>query len=86
MRPFIDQYEWKEISFPEEAKDWQKFETNSKTITLNVMFSPSNGQEIKQASISKHNSERETRAILLMTIDGKNWHYLAVRKLPKMLP
>ena len=72
--------------FSSRSKRLEKFETNNKTIALNVMFSPSNGKKVKKAYISKHNSVRETRAILLMIIEGKKWHYLAVRKLPPMLP
>ena len=47
LNPFIDQYELKETSFPAEVKDQEKFETNDKTISLNVMFSSSDGEEIE---------------------------------------
>ena len=30
IKPFIDQYDWKEISFPSHKKDWKKFEPNNK--------------------------------------------------------
>ena len=49
------------------------------------MFSPSNGEEIEHAYISKHNSVRETTTILSMITEGKNCHYFAVRKSPRML-
>ena len=35
LKPFIDQYNWKEIDFPSEQKDWKKFELNNKSIALN---------------------------------------------------
>ena len=40
-------------NFPTVSKDWQKFETNNKTIVLNVLFLPSNGrlEKIRQAYI-----------------------------------
>ena len=41
-RQFINQYDWKEINFSSEAKDWKKFERNSKSDALNVLFSPNN--------------------------------------------
>ena len=28
IKRFIDQYNWKEISFPPHKKEWKKFETN----------------------------------------------------------
>ena len=30
IRPFIDQYNWKDIDFPATSKDWKKFELNNK--------------------------------------------------------
>ena len=35
IKPFIDQYNWKEIYFPSHIEDWKKFETNNKAIALN---------------------------------------------------
>ena len=40
IKPFIDQYNWKEIDFPSHSKDWKKFEQNNKTIALNILFAP----------------------------------------------
>ena len=36
IKPFIDQYNWKEISFPSHEKYWKKFELNNKSIALNI--------------------------------------------------
>ena len=30
IKPFINQYDWKEIDFPPHQKDWKKFELNNK--------------------------------------------------------
>ena len=30
IKPFIDQYNWKDIDFPSHSKDWKKFESNNK--------------------------------------------------------
>ena len=38
-----------------------------------------------RAFISKYNSKRKNQVILLMIIDGKRWHYLAVKSLPALL-
>ena len=36
IKPFINQYNWKDIDFPSHSKDWKKFEQN-KTIALNIL-------------------------------------------------
>ena len=81
IKPFIDQYNWKEIDFPSHSKDWKKFEQNNKRIALNILFVPHNTKKIRLAYKSKHNFKRENQVILLMITDGKKWHYLAVKSL-----
>ena len=49
IKPFIDQYNWKEIDFPSHSKDWKKFEQNNKTIALNILFVPHNTKQIRHA-------------------------------------
>ena len=53
------------MNFPADTKDWKKSERNNKTIAINVLFTPYIKQEIKQAYISKHNSESGHKVILL---------------------
>ena len=47
IRPFIDQYNWKEIEidFPPTNKDWKKFELNNK-VALNILYIPHNTKKI----------------------------------------
>ena len=52
------------------CKKWEKF-LNNKSITLNVLFVPHNKKEIREAYISKHNSEHPNQVILLMIPGGK---------------
>ena len=33
IKPFIDQYNWKDIGFPSTSKDWKKFELNKRNCT-----------------------------------------------------
>ena len=40
MKPFIDQFNWKEIDFPARSKDWKNFELNNEKIDLNILFVP----------------------------------------------
>ena len=71
IKPFIDQYSWKEIDFSSHSKDWKKLEQNNKTIALNILFVPHNTEKIRLAYKTKHNFKRENQVILLMATDGK---------------
>ena len=85
IKPFIDQYDWKGINFPSHKEDWKKFESNNKSIALNILFVPYNTEEIRLAYKSKYNFKRENQVILLMITDGTKWHYLAVKSLSALL-
>ena len=76
IEPFIDQYNWDEINFPSDQKDWKEFKSNNKSIALNALYLPHNTKTYK----SKYNLNRENQVILLMITDGTKCHYLAVKK------
>ena len=80
IRPFIDQYNWKDIDFPPTNKDWKKFELNNK-VALNILYIPHNTKKIQLAYRSKYNLTYDKRIILLMITDGEKWHYLVVKNL-----
>ena len=83
--PYINNYNWNGIGSPSHFKDWKKFEENNKTISLNILFSSYNKMQISPAYISKYNSTRDNKVILLMITDNdNNWHYLAVKRLSKL--
>ena len=66
-KPFIEQYNWKDIDFPSTSKDWKKFELNN-DIALNILYVPHNTKKIEIVYKSKHNLTREKQVILLMII------------------
>ena len=82
IKPFINKYNWKKITFLSKKDVWEKIEKNNLTISLNVVFE-------KRKNISclclKHNSDREKQVILLMIPNGDRWYYLAVKKLSALL-
>ena len=88
IKPFIEQYNLKDIYFPSTSKDWKKFELNNE-IALNILYVPHNTKKIEIAYKTKHNVTREklnlTRVILLMISSGENWHYLVVKSLSGLL-
>ena len=84
IRPFIDQYKWKDIDFPAMSKDWKKFELNNQ-VALNILYVPHNTKKINIVYKSKHNLTREKQVILLMICNGEKWHYLTVKNLSGLL-
>ena len=42
IKSFINQYSWNKIKFPSHKKDWKKFESNNKSIVLNILYVPYN--------------------------------------------
>ena len=84
IRPFIDQYNWKDIEFPPTNKDWEKSELNSK-VALNILYIPHNTKKIQLAYISKYNLTHNKQIILLMITDGEKWRYLVVNNLSRLL-
>ena len=84
IKPFIDQYNWKDIDFLSTSKDWRKFELNNK-IALNILYVPHNTRKVNAAYKSKYNLTCDKQIILLMITDGEKWHYLVVKNLPGLL-
>ena len=101
IKPFIDQYNWKDIDFPSTSKDWRKLELNNEIalniskdwrklelnneIALNILYVPHNTRKIQVAYKSKYNLTCEKQVISLMITDGEKWHYLTVKNLPGLL-
>ena len=84
IKPFIDQFNWNEIDFPSTVKGWKKFESNNKSIALNILYVPYNTEKIRHAYKSKYNLTRENQLILLMITHGEKWYYLAIKRLPAL--
>ena len=84
IRPFIDQYNWKDIDFPATSKDWKKFELNNK-VALNILFVPHNTKKIQLAYRSQYDLTYNKQLVLLMITDGEKWHYLVVKILSGLL-
>ena len=84
IKPFINQYNWKDIDFPSTSKDWRKFELSNE-VALNVLYVPHNTRKIQVAYKSKNNLTCNKQVILSMIIDGEKWHYLTVKSLPGLL-
>ena len=84
IKPFIDQYNRKDIDFPPPNKDRRKLELNN-NIALNILYIPHNTKKIQLAYRSKNDLTCDKQIILLMITDGEKWHYLVVKNLPGLL-
>ena len=81
IKPFIDQYNWKETDFPSHGKDWKKIESSNQSVALNILYVSYNTEKIRHACKSKYNLTRENQVILLMITDAVKWYYLTVKGL-----
>ena len=66
IKPFTNRYNWKDITFSAEKKDWKKFEQNNNSIAINILFIPKNEESISLTYKSKYNRKRENQVVLLM--------------------
>ena len=84
IKPFINQYNCKDIGFQSTSKNWRKFELNKK-IALSILYVPHNTRKIQVAYKLKQNLTCNKQVILLMITNGEKWHYLTVKDLPGLL-
>ena len=84
IKPFIDQYNWKDIDFPSYSKDWKKFASNNKSVAVNILYVTHDTKEIRHPYKSKYNLNHENQVIPLIITNGEKWHYLAVKGLPAL--
>ena len=84
IKPFINNYNWKDIDFPPTNKDWKKFESNNE-VGLNILYVLNGTKKINIAYRSKYNLTYDKQIILLMITDGEKWHYLVAKNLSVLL-
>ena len=84
IKPFIEQYNWKDIDFPSTSKDWKKYEANNE-ISLSILYVLHNTKKIHVAYKSRHNLTCDKQVILLMISNGEKWHYLTGKNLRGLL-
>ena len=83
IKPFINNFNWENISFPPQEQDHKTFEMNNKSIALNVL--QVNEQKISHYYKSEFNKTREKQVILLILTDEEQHHYVAVKNLNSLL-
>ena len=87
IKPFVNKHNkcLRIINYLSKRDDWKTIEKNSPTIAPNIWYIKE--KEICQAYISRINSNCEKQIILLIipNEEKEGWHYLAVKKLSKLL-
>ena len=84
LKPYISDYNWKDIDFAVGSKEYKIFERNNKDIALNILSVPHNKKEINIYK-SEHNHTREKKVHLLMITDNEgNWHYLTIKSISRL--
>ena len=76
IKPFINKCNREGITFLSQKDDSRKFEQNNVTIALNILYA--NKEKICSAYVSKHNSNREKKIIILMIPNGEKVKNLSV--------
>ena len=91
IAPFVNNYSWKDITFPSGLIDLKFFERNNKKVALNVLCIEPDKKELYTSYRSKFNKEREKQAIILMINENENeelednkYHYIAVKNLARL--
>ena len=78
MKPYIDNFNCKNINFPLKEQDYKIFEMNNKSIALNILQQDT--EKISHVYKSKFNKTRKNKAILLIITDCQRKHYVCVKK------
>ena len=81
LKPFINNYNWKNINFPAQRKDWERFERNNTNIAINIFSLPFQRKTVELQYKSKHNNTREKQVNLLMITDNEKWHYITIKSI-----
>ena len=81
LKPFINNYNWKDINFPTQRKDWERFERNNTNIGINIFSVPFQKKTKHLQYKSKHNNTREKQVNLLVITDNEKWHYITIKSI-----
>ena len=81
IKPFINNCNWKGITYPSKIDDWKTFEENNPKIALNILYIKE--KEICPAYISKINSncEKQITLLIIPNEEKEGWYYLALKNI-----
>ena len=70
-----------DTDFSSYQRDWEEFEQENTSISLNVLFVSHNSQEIKLAYKSSYNKRKNQVILLMINDETNNYHYFAIKNL-----
>ena len=84
--PYISNYNWKDIKFPTEQKDWKTFERNNKDIALNMFSTHPTDKKLTLIRKSDYSHKCQYIVDLLMITDNQNnWHYITIKNMKRLI-
>ena len=79
LKRFINNYDWSDINFPTDKRDWNRFEKQNFSVALNIFSAHESVKKFDNIRISKFNRTRPHKVVLLMITDGEKRHFTSVR-------
>ena len=73
-----------DTDFSSHQRDWEKFEQENTSISLNVLFIPHNREEIKLTYKSNYNKRKNQVILLMISNEANNYYYFAVKNLSEL--
>ena len=73
-----------DTDFSSYQRDWEEFEQNNTSITLNILFVSYNCEEIKLAYKSNYNKRKNQVILLMINDEANNCYYFAVKNLSEL--
>ena len=70
-----------EDDFSSQQRDWENFEQNNESITLNILFSSQDSEKIMLVYKSENNYKQENNLLLLMVNDDEKYYFAVKSKL-----
>ena len=73
-----------DTDFSSYQRDWEEFEQENTSISLNVLFVSHNSQEIKLAYKSSYNKRKNQVILLMINDETNNYYYFAIKNLSEL--
>ena len=73
-----------DTDFSTYQKDWEEFEQENTSVTLNILFVSHNSEEVKLAYKSSYNKPKNQVILLMINSEANNCFYFAVKNLSEL--
>ena len=73
-----------DTDFSSYQRDWEEFEQENTSISLNVLFVSHNSEEIKLAYKSSYNKRKNQVILLMINDEANNYYYFAIKNLSEL--